>query len=338
MGVVMKIEPIDLPAFVGSLSWPIVAGVAIFIFRQPAAELVRLLLRRISKFSFAGFSIELAELSEVKPSFLEVDVRQLDATPMVQSGTDGISGIFAQLQHGGRKGYLVIDLGSEPAPRWLTSRLYLLSFLMTLIDHSICLVFVETVGSVRKRFVGTCPPDSVRWGLARRYPWLESAMAAAYAGVGGAYCAAAGILQVQPTSNFQLDPAFGGLSAMQMNQLMQNFLAYVRGTPVASENSGSEWVALGSGTIEHAKWLDSARVERLFESSFETSAVVLLPNQNIRELRDRILETPGQFVAVVDTDRTFRNLVDRSVLLESLARSFLSQTKSENAGSGKELV
>jgi hypothetical protein len=214
----------------------------------------------------------------------------------------------------------MIDLGSESSPRWLTSRLYLLALLITLINRAVCLVFVETVGGVRKRFVGLASPERVRWALARKYSWLEAASAIAYAQLGG--------LQ------FEDPPRL--LSDYQLNQLVPQFLTNVRGpqpAPGTPPAGAAEWVPVNDAMAEHAKWLDGGRIERLLGTDLSGSCVVLFPNKTVNGLADAVLSQPGRFVAVVDQDRTFRGLVDRSSLLESLAREFVKeagQTKGSN--------
>jgi len=226
----MTLQPIDLPSLLRAATWLLIAIFAVFAFRRPLAELVSTFCQRIRRLSFGGLSLELAEVSELKsPQALETEIRQLEAGLAPQSGASGISGLLVRLQQDGRHDYIVIDLGSDSSPRWLTSRLYLLALLISSIDRRLCLVFVETVGGIRKRFVGTAFPDRVRWALARRYGWLESASAAAYAILAGP----------APAANFQFDPATGYFFEWQITQLVQQFLAYVRSPqPVADE---TEW-------------------------------------------------------------------------------------------------
>jgi hypothetical protein len=181
----MSIQPIDLAALLAAVTWPLIIVVAFTVFRHPLSELVGTFGQRARKFSFGGVSLELAEVSEMRPQSLEAEIRQLDAGLIPQSGSSAIAGLLKQLQSGGEYDYIVIDLGSESSPRWLTSRLYLLAFLIAPIDRPKCFVFLETVGSVRKRFVGTASPHRVRWALVRRYGWLESASVAAYESLGG---------------------------------------------------------------------------------------------------------------------------------------------------------
>jgi len=95
--------------------------------------------------------------------------------------------------------YILIDFASEARRRWLTSRLYILSLLLTLVDRTPCLVFVEEAASVRRKFIGLAYPSQVRWGLARAYGWLEAAAAHAYANSLGAAA------QFDPTTGFLAD-------------------------------------------------------------------------------------------------------------------------------------
>jgi len=234
-----------------------------------------------------------------------------------------------QLQQGRAYDYITIDLGSDTSRRWLTSRLYLLALLLTLIDQPSCLVFVETVGDVRKRFVGLASPDRARRDLARAYSWLDSASVAAYATVGGLiqWVPAAGVWQLNAAQNFALDPATGGLSGDQFSQLVQQFLTQIRVPPTpAGSPPPEEWVPLSDQWMEHAKWLDGSRLERLLGNDLQSSYVTLTSNTTVSGLTGPILRQQGHFVAVVDPDKTFRGLVDRSAVLEHLAAQFLKQT------------
>jgi hypothetical protein len=331
----MNIQPIDLPALLRAVLWPALTIVALAVFRHPLSDLAKTLGQRVHKFSFGGVSLELAEVSEMKTQILETEIRQLDAGLIPQSGASSISGLLMQLQRGSRDDYIMLDLGSEASPRWLTSRLYLLSLLIVLVDRPVSLVYIETAGGIRKRFVGVASPDRTRWALARQYSWLESASAAAYATLGGAYCDKEKPgLHLSPVSSFQFDATTGSLSEWQVSQLMQTFLEKIRApqpVPPNANANAEEWVLLNNGMSEHAKWLTGERIERLLGSDLSASSVVALPNQNVDDLGDAVLRQPGRLVAVVDTDRSFRCLVDRATVLEGLAKQVLKQAGSKKS-------
>lgn len=323
----MNLQPIDLPSLLRAVIWPMIAVVALIAFRRPLGVLVTILGQRVHKFSVGGFSMELAEVSEMKTQTLDTEIRQLDAGLIPQSGSTAISQLLFQLQTERNHDYITIDLGSETSPRWLTSRLYLLAFLITLIDRPICMVFVETTnGGVRKRFVGTAAPNRVRWALGRRYGWFETASAAAYATVGGVYCNA-NTLTINPAGGFQFDATTGVLVEWQVTQVMQSFLQSIRGPqPIPPNPEAEQWVPLNDGVSEHAKWVDGSRIERLLGTDLNTSSVMLMPNQTVDDLGGAVLRQQARYVAVLDTDRTFRCLVDRMAALESLSKELRKQT------------
>ena len=161
----MSIQPIEVPSLLRAITWPVIVIVIFFVFRRTLSDLVGVMGRNVRKFSVAGVSLELAEIREVKLYSLETEIRRLDAGPSPQSGSSGISDLITQLQYGGQRDYIEIELGSESSPQWLTSRLYLLAFL-TSFHQPKCMVFVHTVEGVNRRFLGTIPPDQVRWALA----------------------------------------------------------------------------------------------------------------------------------------------------------------------------
>jgi hypothetical protein len=301
----MSIQPIDLPSLLHALIWPFIVIAALAVFRRPLGDLVSVLGQRVHKLSVAGYSLELAQVREMQPRAMDTEIRQLDAGLIPQSGSTSLTALVTELQSGGQHDYL-------------------LSFLVTLIRRQLCLVFVETAGGLRKRFVGTASPEQARWALARRYGWLESAGASAYAMQAGN--PPIGFLP-SPTPSNQFDPATGYLSTIIPN-LIQQFLGFVRSPQAPPENSAekSEWVTLDGQQFEHAKWLDGARIERLLGSDLATSYATLPPNKTLNDLADIIISQQGRFVAIVEPDKAFRGIVDRSAALEHVATEFSRQT------------
>jgi hypothetical protein len=98
----MSIQPVDIPSLLlRSAAWPIIVLVALVIFRRQLPELVRILSRQINKFTFAGLSLELTVVSEMQSTALEIEVRQFNAAPQIQSGVSSISGVFEELKRTG---------------------------------------------------------------------------------------------------------------------------------------------------------------------------------------------------------------------------------------------
>ena len=310
----MNIQLIDLPALLGAVAWPLTVIVAFAVFRRPLGDLIIILGKKTRKFSLGVLSLELTEVSEMKPRSLDTEIRELDAGARPQSGPLDLQ---AQIREQGTNDYIVIDLGSDAAPGWLSSRLYLFAVLLSPVRRMKSFVFVETAGGIRNRFVGIASPDLVRWALARRYPWLEYAYSSALTQLGVP----------------QLDGTTNSLSEYQAGLFVTNFLKMIRTPSVGSTipfpdpNRLPEQVPLKNGISEYAKWLDPARLERLLGRDLNGSSVTLLPNKTLNDLAVVVLRQQGRFVAVMDQDRVFRALIDRSAVLESLAREALKETE-----------
>lgn len=295
----MTIQPLSIPDLIKAVAWPAVAAGAIVLFRKPVAEVFRTLVERLSKISVAGVSLELSLLSELRPRSLDAELRELNSAGPPPSGP---TALLNELQFGGSHEYIVIDLGTDTAPRWLTSRLYLFAVMLSRISRLKCFVFVETASGVRNRFVGIASPDAVRWGLARRYQWLEHAYAQVYAQIG------------LP----QFEPGTGTLALWQMQMMVSQFLAAIRIPPTApfpllfpDPNRPPQTVDLGDGVLEYARWLDGGRVERILGSDLSTESTQVSPGQTLQDLMATPVRGAGRFIAVVETDRTFRHVLDR---------------------------
>lgn len=324
----MSIQPIDLPSLLKAVSWPVIAAVTLVLFRRPLANLFSALGQKVSKLSIGGFSVEMAQVQEMKPSAMDTEIRQLQAGLVPQSGSTSLTELVNELQSGGQHDYVVIDFGSETKPRWLTSRLYLLCFLVTLINRQLCIVFVETIGTVRKRFIGTASSEQVRWALAYKYGWLESAAAGAYASQ--AANQPVGVL-FYPTPANQFAPS-SNYSWTMIPNVIQQFLTAIRSVAAPSDEEKSEWVSLDKQqTYEHAKWLNGDRIESLLGSALSTAHVTLLPNQTLNDAVNPVLSQRGRFIAVVEPDQSFSSLVDRVEVLDGVARELLKQSSLSKA-------
>lgn len=301
----MAFDPMNVPALFNAILWPAIAAGAMYAFRKPIAELINTIGARATRVSGFGLSLELATLTEMRPASLDIDLRELDAGARPQSGP---LDLLRELRAADARDYIVIDLGSKSARRWLTSRLYLFGLLLSRVGRLRCFVFVETVREARNRFIGTASPEAVRWALARRYPWLEQAYALAYSTMG------------LP----QFDPATGALSEFQATTLVQQFLANIR-MPTstlnfAPPNKSPNTIDIGNGILEYAKWVDGGRIERLLGADLSTASVIVPPGKRLDDVSGVVLGLRGRFVAIVESDRTFRGLLDRHAALEKLAQ------------------
>src|SRR4051812_34713380 len=171
----------DIAATIAAIAWPVVLIVAFLTLRDRIPTLVEGVARRVKKLEVAGVSIELAIAKPFEPSWSEapagLDLRHTATAVQVNDSTAAT--FVSQLTDGGSADYAEVNLGA--GNEWLTSRLFILSILYARVKGVKAFVFLETSGAARKRYVGWASPQAVRWALAKRYSWLESAYATAYA-------------------------------------------------------------------------------------------------------------------------------------------------------------
>jgi hypothetical protein len=201
----------------------------------------------------------------------------------------------------GAADYVVVDLGS--GENWLTTRLFVLAVLLRRMRSLRTFVFVETRDGIDGRYLGVRSPEAIRWLLAREYSWLEAAFATAYAQI----------------PNFEIRSESGALEPFVAGTVVEQFLRDPRiQMPIPPPND--EWVRVSSGSTEHARWINRALLERLFNVSPLRSSVEDDETLTSTERTAAILACEGPFVAIVDRDRRFKTLVDREALLERTAR------------------
>jgi hypothetical protein len=168
---------------IGALAWPLVVLIAVVLLRKPLAELLAGIPGRATKVSLAWFSLELAQVPEVKPLWTvdygsgSADVREAAGANIFDSYADTL---LQSIEGPGSLDFAVVDLGR--GDKWLSSRLFLFAVLLRRMRGLRRLVFVQTNDLSDRVFVGSADPEGVRWALAQRYPWLEVAFAAAYQG------------------------------------------------------------------------------------------------------------------------------------------------------------
>jgi hypothetical protein len=301
----MTVEFKDFVDLIRVSAWPVTIAVALVMFRSQLSEFLGSVGQRVKKLSIFEFALELSAVPEFTPKwsapFLS-DVRQLSPANEFASGA---ASLLDQIRNDAASDYAVIDLGG--GQQWLTSRLFIFAVLLGRMRGLRCLVFVETSGETRRRFIGVAAPEGVRWGLARRYPWLEKAFVSAYSQLG----------------DYQIQSNYGALESAQAIELVQKFLEGVQKIPL--EGVSLEWTSVGEPALwEHAKWLDGARLERVLHDFLDVSSMPEFPDMPPADRAKAALRRGGAFVALVGDGERFKTLVDRHALLEKLAERFLA--------------
>ncbi len=282
--------------------WPIAVIVAVIVLREPLSRL----LGRATHVSAFSVSIDLVTATEFTARGWEVgnvpDVRKPSPAPPMSSAPEAL---FIQLSDPSHVDYAVIDLGT--GNEWLTSRAYVFSMLLERYRGLRCLVFVETIEGRRGQFIMSANPTDVTTALAHRYPRLDRAFAAAYAGL--------------PPEPPQADAS---QNAFRTSSLVTQYLTQLQSS--APDGDPGDWVEIRApGVWEYSKWLTGARLERLLGDRANASSLAYRPDEPQRKQVAAAVRRSGPFVAVVEDGR-FRDLIDRGSLLEQTAIQAIEAT------------
>jgi len=255
-------------------------------------------------------SIEFAKVPELATNWSAggVDVRRLSAAQMFDSNT---ADLIQQLSGSSGADFAVIDLGA--GDQWLTSRLFIISELLDRMRSLNCFVFVSTGELGRPTFVGIANPQNVRWQLASKYPLLESALIKAYGDILAAWFPGPPNEPARPI----IMSSRGALDVNVAAELLRRFLQNIQ----RPDQPSDRWVNLGDATFEYAEWLTPSVLRTTLGDALQRQAFQDSPDTPELTRVEGILRRPGSFVALVESDQTFRALVDRTALVEKTGSS-----------------
>ena len=312
----------DIADLVAAIVWPAVIIAVVWFLRAPIRAFADRVSSSTEGFTVGaqGLSIQLGTAVTHVPAQAETalaGVRRPDQAPAVVDSA--ALTMFAQLNLEAPAPYLTVDLGT--GREWLTSRLFIFAILLRAMRRTRMLVFVETAGEVRGRFVGLATCERVRCSLGHSYPWLEQAFARAYNNA----------ISVPPLPGE--DPAFvvdhrGRLKQAVAHQIATDFVFAVQeNAPAVTPQSPppADWVVeqRPQGVFaEHASWLSGADLEKLLGDALHRFAYVRedTPGEPADRARAALRVRNEDVVALVDDQHRFRELiVDRREALEALA-------------------
>jgi len=317
----------DVADLVSAVAWPLVIVGVLWFLREPLQSLGRLIGTSAKRVSIGaqGVSVELGSAVASVPSQATTALSGVrDPVPALLVVDSAAMTMFAQLQLEGPAPYLVVDLAE--GREWLTSRLYVFARLLRAMRRTEALVFVETAGGVRGRFVGLAAPERVRWALAHAYPWLEADYAHAYA--------EATLGHRTPNRNgepFVVDDE-GRLLQVVAHDVATKFVFAVQQVPAAPALPPTDdWVVEqqpGGTFAEHASWLTAAGLERIAGAALHRFAYLpeTAPRAAAEVALDAVRLHGEDVVALVDDQHRFRDLVvNRRDVLETLAINATSE-------------
>ena len=300
----------DLVQLAVGLAWPIVLLVAVVLLRRQLASLIEAATRQGFKVSGAGIALEInaaRALPAPEVAFGQLG-EPLPSSAVAGSGSNELERLFVPPT---ALDYAVIDLRTGRS--WLTSRIYLFALMLRRMRSIQEFVFVQTSDGVVGSFLAHAPVERIRWRLAQLQPWLEAAFAASYGGASWS-----GPYPARITSDL------GGLDYGQAMPIVGTFLAGIQRQKKATSTE-TGWVDVTVSQApgvpagqweEHATWVDGVALQEMLKGLLVFDSVLDDPALPQAQRIEAIVRRKTQFVALVDSERRFRELVDRRPLLE----------------------
>jgi len=281
------------------LAWPILIAGGLIAFYHPLHRFVGDISKRVNKLTAFGIELELGVAKE-DADRLNAELLKLETRP---DYTSSESALLEELKDPTRLDYSIIDLGN--GREWVTSRLFLFAVLLQKRRRLRCFVFVESKEGSPRRFIGTATPTQVRQRLGERFPWLEATFMNVSEAVFGF-----------PISNSPgVEPKF---DTDKTCRLVKQFLDRIQ-APVA-QPPVKDWVLIRAGKWERADWLTRETLATYLSTSLNEASIKEGGKQTDAEIVRQVLRNEGTFIALLKSNETFDQLVNRGAMLEELAK------------------
>jgi hypothetical protein len=312
----------DVAGIIQVVAWPLILLILAVILRNQIRGIFTYAASHLKSVSIAGVSIELTERTApplVQTAGAAVDIRHAGTENNVNDST--LRSFYAQIEAAGALELAIVDLGQ--GHEWLTSRLYILSVILTRMRGLKAIVFVDNANNSHGRFIGICPSGVLRWRLANEFPKYEEALASGEMRAAGA--------AAQPIMQTFIDNDDGRFADRNMAaDLLRGFLTWVQSPSIPPGQTAELWQFLevqppNPQVFEYAKWIDAPLIEKLLEGALDNVAVPLTHFQFAnRDARSRIVfDHKGTWVPLVRADGRFHGWIDRGVVVEALAGRIL---------------
>ena len=335
-------------SLVEHLVWPVAVIVLVLVLRRQIGKFLVAVGGRITHVSVMSVTVELAAATETRPPWQGLSERDARGLVPAQDISDSYFDTLRQaLLAPGHADFFVVDLKSDGRHEWLSSRLYLFTYVLSRMKGVRVVVFTATRGDVARSFLGVAEPDCLMRALATTEPWLRrarlytEAMQVGYLPqptADGAANVAAPSEDTQPPVPGDIEEWWQETRANLLNpdplNVPRQFLECIQSIqPVGAASPGPGWLELPSTadpnkTWEHASWItatdliDGVLSHAVQPGQYVTDDRSWLPQQRVRA----VAQSQGNFVALLGPNRRFERLIDRPALLEAAGAVTIDST------------
>lgn len=255
----MSILFADIVRLIEVLIWPIIILFFLIRYKDSIKEFAKQALPRIRKLSiFNMLDLELQPIAELKTSWMGpiVNIQQL-AHSQIFDSTE--TSVLSELKAPSASDCAIIDLGK--GHEWLTSRLFLFSFLLKYLRNLRCFVFVCSEG-YEKKYIGNAKPEAVQDALVRTFPEYANQLDLTLMG------------PPHDTSMYKIRAKVRNLPEddPSISQLINGFLNNIR-SPQPPLGLDPKWVLLGN-VYENASWITEHDIKAILGKELNESRVI----------------------------------------------------------------
>jgi hypothetical protein len=311
--------------------WPLVVGIALFLYRKPLSKLLAGLGRRVTKLSAFEISIELAALPAPPSPWFDLNIPQSSEMRGGEVSSTALMELFTHIGAEEPWDYLIVDI--KDGRFWFVSRLFIFTVFLQAMRGLKCVVFVQTSGENRRRLLGLASPEAVRTALGQAFPWLERALENALNKHLPSFLAPA----LPPDAAGEIIRTFIEERDMRLycdpEELLKpgsncQISEYQRPTDPVKPN---EWRRLGDMDIwEHTHWLDLGirQVSEAVTKSFyerDSSHYVESSDVPAEERIRALLFCKAPYIAVVNSRGELKTLLDRQKLAALVGETLIKE-------------
>lgn len=289
--------------------WPIVVGIALFLYRKSLSRFIAGLGQRVTKLSVFDVSIELAALPVPPSPWSESDIAE--NTKMIGGEVDStaIMTLFESIGADKPLDYLIVDV--KDGRFWFVSRVFIFTVFLQAMRGLKCVVFVQTIGENRRRLLGLASPEAVYTALRQAFPWMRTALNNALSNHG----------------TFFLDPA---RSSTEAGNIIKSFMMQLTCKPDDLTKPDERVRLEGTDIWEHTHWLDFGirQVSEAVKKSFyeqDSSHYKDSPDVSTEERTRALLFRKAPYVALVNSQHEFKALIDRQKLIAIIGETLIKE-------------
>lgn len=310
--------------------WPLVVGLALFLYRKPLSGFIAGLGQRVTKLSVFDVSIELAALPAPPSPWSDPNISQSSEMTGGEANNSAFMTLFEHIKADISWDYMIVDV--KDGRFWFISRVFIFTFFLQAMRGLKCVVFVKTSGESNRKLIGISSSEAIRSALWQTFPWMEKALKNALERHKTCFIDP----ELQPSTAGDIIQSFIKDREMQLT-CNPGVLTTPSKCTIPEDQRPTdpikkdEWVRIKDKDIwEHTHWLDFEikQVNEAVKKSFyerDSSNYMESPDVSNEEQIRALLFRKAPYVALVNSQHEFKALIDRQKLVALIGEALIKE-------------